>query len=189
MNALSSPVRDVDISKFMSRVLRHAPEQAGLVLDESGWTDFSALCSAVTKRFGASAEDVRRVVDENPKKRFVVEGGRIRAAQGHSVAVDLGLQPAVPPPSLFHGTKAASLRAILREGLTKQARHHVHLSPDAQTARVVALRRKGDDVILKIDAGRMAMEGFTFFKSENGVWLTDQVPPAFITSIGHEAQP
>lgn len=189
MNTTPPPVRDVDISKFMSLVLRHAPAKAGLVLDPNGWTDFSALCAATAKRFGSSTDDIRRIVRESPKQRFVLAGERIRAAQGHSVSVDLGLQPATPPAHLFHGTSAERVPAILREGLTKQGRHHVHLSPDEATARVVAARRHGENALLRVEAGRMAREGFVFFLSDNGVWLTDNAPPAFITVSEGEAQP
>lgn len=172
---------DTQISKFMSLVLRHAPQDAGLTLDENGWTDFKRLCHVIWDRFGVSADEVRRIVNENPKKRFTIDGNRIRAAQGHSVEVDLELRPSAPPDILFHGTKEGFLPAILREGLTKQARHHVHLSPDVATAEKVAERRKGGDVVLKVDAKAMVARGFLFFLSENGVWLTDSVPPEFLS--------
>jgi putative RNA 2'-phosphotransferase len=119
---------DTQISKFMSLVLRHAPQEAGLSLDENGWADLGALCTIIQAKFGASAGDVARIVAENPKRRFAIEGNRIRAVQGHSVDVDLGLAPTIPPDALYHGTKEEFLPAILREGLTRQSRQHVHLS-------------------------------------------------------------
>ncbi|WP_442577626.1 RNA 2'-phosphotransferase [Mesorhizobium sp. ASY16-5R] len=179
---------DTQISKFMSLVLRHAPQEAGLVLDENGWTDFTRLCEVIRERFGVSADEVLRIVDECPKKRFTIDENRIRAAQGHSVEVDLELRPSAPPDILFHGTKERFLAAILKEGLTRQARHHVHLSSDIATATKVAERRKGDDVVLKIDAKAMAAGGFLFFLSENGVWLTNAVPPEFLSKIDQEAE-
>jgi putative RNA 2'-phosphotransferase len=178
--------KDTDISKFMSLVLRHAPEQAGLMLDANGWTDLGALASAVEKRFGAIEADIRRVVDENAKKRFAIEGDRIRAVQGHSVGVDLGLQQSPPPATLFHGTKSENLASIMAGGLNRGERHHVHLSPDQATAQIVARRRKGEDVILAVDAGRMAADGSAFFLSENGVWLTDHVPASYL-SVAEDA--
>ncbi|WP_102959158.1 RNA 2'-phosphotransferase [Mangrovicella endophytica] len=173
--------KDADVSRFMSLVLRHAPEQGGLTLDSNGWTDFATLCGVLSERFGVSAADVRRIVEQSPKKRFVLDGDRIRAAQGHSVKVDLGLAPVAPPDRLFHGTKLDSLPTILVEGLTKQARQHVHLSPDIETARVVADRRPGKSVILIVDTTAMQATGMTFFLSENGVWLTDAVPSQYLT--------
>ena len=119
---------DTQISKFMSLVLRHAPQEAGLSLDENGWADLGALCAVIQAKFSASAIDVQRIVDENPKKRFAIDGNRIRAVQGHSVDIDLGLAPSVPPAILYHGTKEEFLPSILHDGLTSQSRQHVHLS-------------------------------------------------------------
>ncbi|WFP60696.1 RNA 2'-phosphotransferase [Mesorhizobium sp. WSM4904] len=180
---------DTQISKFMSLVLRHAPEEAGLVLDDSGWADFGALCVVIRQKFGASAADVERVVAENPKRRFAIDGNRIRAVQGHSVDVDLGLMPSPPPAVLYHGTKEEFLPAILRDGLTGQSRLHVHLSMDIETARVVARRRKGKDVILRVDSAAMSGNGMTFFLSDNGVWLTNQVPPRYLHQISKRELP
>ena len=105
---------------------------------------------------------------------------RIRASQGHSVPVDLGLAPAVPPDRLFHGTSETVLPAIRAEGLHRGRRHHVHLSPDVETARRVGARRTGPVVILTVDAAAMAANGYPFYRSANGVWLTDTVPPAYL---------
>lgn len=180
---------DIQISKFMSLVLRHAPEEAGLTLDENGWADLGALCAVIERKFGASSADVARVVSENPKKRFAIAGDRIRAVQGHSVDIELGLAPTVPPTLLYHGTKEEFLPAILREGLTGQSRQHVHLSTDIETAYIVARRRKGKDAILRIDSAAMAGDGLTFFLSDNGVWLTDSVPPRYLREISERELP
>jgi putative RNA 2'-phosphotransferase len=174
---------DTQISKFMSLVLRHAPQEAGLSLDENGWADLGALCAVIERKFGASAADVARIVAENPKKRFAIEDDRIRAVQGHSVDIDLGLAPTEPPAVLYHGTKDGFLSAILREGLRSQSRQHVHLSKDIETALIVARRRNGKDVILQVDSAAMAGDGMTFFLSDNGVWLTDHVPPRYLHQI------
>lgn len=180
---------DIQISKFMSLVLRHVPEQAGLTLDENGWADLGALCAVIERKFGASAAEVARIVVENPKKRFAIEGDRIRAVQGHSIDIDLGLAPSIPPVMLYHGTKEEFLPAILREGLTNQSRQHVHLSKDIETALIVARRRKGKDAILKVDSAAMAGDGLIFFLSDNGVWLTDHVPPRYLHSISERELP
>jgi len=180
---------DTQISKFMSLVLRHAPQEAGLSLDENGWANLGALCAVIERKFGASVADVARVVAENPKKRFAIEGDRIRAVQGHSVDIDLGLAPTVPPTVLYHGTKDGFLSAILREGLRSQSRQHVHLSKDIETALIVARRRNGKDVILQVDSAAMAGDGITFFLSDNGVWLTDHVPPRYLHQISERELP
>jgi putative RNA 2'-phosphotransferase len=170
-------------SKFLSLVLRHKPETIGLKLDEAGWTDVEELlaaCARHGKRL--TREGLDRIVAENDKKRFAFsdDGQRIRASQGHSVKVDLGYSPAEPPETLYHGTAPQFLDSIRAEGLRAGQRHHVHLSRDRETASRVGQRR-GKPVILCVAAGRMHREGHAFFISANGVWLTETVPPSYLS--------
>jgi len=172
-------VNDTGISKTLSYWLRHAPEAAGLMLDAQGWTDTSAVMAALRENDASLDFDrLMRVVELSDKQRFELSAdtGRIRARQGHSVAVDLDLPPVTPPDVLYHGTPERFLDAILSEGLKRQARHHVHLSADIETANKVGQRR-GKPVILTIDAAAMAADGAVFFVTSNGIWLTDHVPP------------
>ncbi len=174
---------DVSESKFLSLVLRHKPENIGVVLDANGWIDIEVLLEAMAEH-GRPLDrtTLERLVRESDKQRFALseDGLRIRANQGHSVEVDLALQPQIPPEKLFHGTVDKFLASIFENGLLKGQRHHVHLSPDLETATKVGQRR-GQPVILEIAAAAMRAKGHQFFVSENGVWLVDQVPPEFIT--------
>lgn len=169
---------DLALSKTLSYWLRHAPEAAGLTLDAQGWADVDRLMTALAAQDPAIDFDrLVTVVELSDKQRFELSAdtARIRARQGHSVAVDLDLPPVAPPAVLYHGTVERFLAAILVEGLTPQARHHVHLSADLETARMVG-RRRGRPVILTIDAAAMAADGAVFHVTANGVWLTDHVP-------------
>lgn len=172
----------VELSKFLSWVLRHRPDAIGIILDDAGWTDVDALL-AHSRAHGRplTRELLERIVMESPKQRFALseDRRRIRASQGHSVEVELGYEPATPPEVLFHGSVASNIAAIRGDGLRKMSRHHVHLSPDEATARSVGGRR-GKPVILRVAAGRMHREGHVFFRSANGVWLTEHVPPEYI---------
>ena len=172
---------DVRLSKTLSYWLRHAPEAAGLTLDAAGWAETGAVLAALARETGAGAGDLQRVVAQNPKQRFELsdDGLRIRARQGHSVAAEGDWTAAVPPERLFHGTVEASLPAILAEGLKPMQRHHVHLSPDIETASRVGGRR-GAPVVLTVEAGRLHAAGEPFFLAGNGVWLTARVPPAYL---------
>ncbi|WP_137994511.1 RNA 2'-phosphotransferase [Streptomyces vilmorinianum] len=172
--------RTVKVSKYLSKHLRHQPERIGLVLDANGWTEIDTLLRAAAEHgFPISRAELDHVVAVNDKKRFAIEGTRIRASQGHTVQVDLDLPVAEPPAYLYHGTVAASLAAIRAEGLRPMARHHVHLSPDRETATRVGARR-GRPVVLSVDAGAMHRAGHVFHLSANGVWLTDAVPPEYL---------
>ncbi|MFD4538664.1 RNA 2'-phosphotransferase [Streptomyces bauhiniae] len=172
--------RTVKVSKYLSKHLRHRPERIGLTLDPAGWVEIDTLLAAAAAHgFPVTRAELDHVVAVNDKRRFAVEGGRIRASQGHSVEVALGLPPATPPPYLYHGTVARSLDAIRAEGLRPMNRHHVHLSADRETATRVGARR-GRPVVLAVDAGAMHRDGHVFHVSANGVWLTDAVPPHYL---------
>ncbi|GLW07851.1 putative RNA 2'-phosphotransferase [Microtetraspora sp. NBRC 13810] len=172
--------RMVKVSKYLAKHLRHQPERIGIELDAHGWVDVDTLLAALAaNRFPITREELELVVAGNDKQRFALDGGRIRASQGHSVPVDLGLPAVTPPPILYHGTAGGSVAAILAEGLRPMNRHHVHLSPDRETATRVGARR-GRAVVLVVDAAGMHAAGHEFHVSANGVWLTGHVPPGFI---------
>ncbi|MFD5029742.1 RNA 2'-phosphotransferase [Streptomyces sp. NPDC058405] len=176
--------RTVKVSKYLSKHLRHQPERIGIALDANGWVAVDELIRAAAEHgFRISRAELDHVVAVNDKRRFTVQGDRIRANQGHTVEVDLGLAPAEPPAYLYHGTVAGNLDAIRAEGLRPMLRHHVHLSPDRETATRVGARR-GRPVVLSVDAGAMHRGGLVFHVSANGVWLTDSVPPEFLRFPG-----
>lgn len=173
------------ISKFLSYVLRHKPGAIGLTLDDLGWADINELINKANQTGEVTTLDrdlIQKVVDNNDKKRFVISDDRqrIRASQGHSVNVDLQLKPVEPPEFLYHGTATRFLDSILKEGLKSQQRQYVHLSKDVETATVVG-QRYGKPVILTIKARLMYEQGFKFYLSENGVWLTEKIPYTLLT--------
>ena len=176
------PDKTVKTSKFLSLVLRHEPGLIGLTLDSAGWASVSELLQACrTHGRSLTLEELHQVVSSNDKQRFSLseDGQRIRANQGHSLALDLGYSPAVPPNILYHGTVEKFLPSIRAAGLKKGERHHVHLSPDEKTAERVG-RRRGRPIVLKVLSGRMHRAGHEFFLSPNGVWLTEHVPPEYL---------
>ncbi|MDO6431064.1 RNA 2'-phosphotransferase [Flavitalea sp. BT771] len=169
-------------SKFLSLVLRHKPEEIGLPLDVNGWADVDELisrCAVAGKRF--SAQELEEIVATNDKKRFAYNSdkSKIRASQGHSIDVELQLEVKEPPELLFHGTVEKFLPAIKSQGLLKMKRQHVHLSRDRATAEKVGERR-GEAIILIVRSDEMNQDGFVFYQSANGVWLTDHVPAKYI---------
>lgn len=174
---------DVRLSKLISLALRHEPQLLGLELDRCGWAPVEALLEGLCAKLGRAVThaELSRVVHQNDKQRFAFspDGRSIRANQGHTVPVDLGLEPVEPPTLLFHGTVARFLPAIRDHGLSRRERHHVHLSADRATAVTVGDRR-GEAIVLTIRAGEMAAAGHRFYRSANGVWLADAVPARFI---------
>ena len=174
--------RLVKISKFLSLVLRHQPDKIGITLDKAGWVAVDELLRACQQHsFPITLEELKIVVATSDKKRFAFneDGTQIRANQGHSVEVELGYQPVTPPALLYHGTAERFLVSIRQQGLVKGQRHHVHLSADEATALKVGVRH-GKPVVLQVQSGVMHRAGYLFFQSENGVWLTEYVPAAYL---------
>lgn len=168
-------------SKYLSLLLRHHPEKIGLQLDENGWASVEALLLKWDGPVILDYTSLEHIVSTNNKKRFSFDesGQKIRASQGHSIGVDLQLEPQSPPDFLYHGTVEIYLASIRLQGLLKMDRQHVHLSVDESTATLVAQRR-GKPMLLRIRSGDMQAAGYSFFLSANAVWLTEQVPVDYI---------
>lgn len=177
----------VSLSKLLSLVLRHKPEEIGIELDGTGWTDVDVLLDKLAAT-GKKIDRVllERIVRESDKQRFALsaDGKKIRANQGHSAMIDLGLLAAIPPGVLFHGTATRFVASILKNGLNSGARMYVHLSSDIKAAFNVGARH-GEPTVLLIDAKQMHLDGHVFNLSENGVWLVHHVPPTYIEPANH----
>lgn len=172
----------IKISKFLSYHLRHNPGEIGLELEPGGWIAVEALLAAAqAHQFPLTRSQLNLVVETSNKQRFSFDstGTRIRANQGHSIPIDLQLEPRCPPEILYHGTGHQAVESILAQGLQKRARHHVHLSPDIDTATEVGMRH-GKPVVFTIKAAEMHQFGHLFYCSDNGVWLVDEVPPEYL---------
>jgi len=170
------------ISKFLSLVLRHQPETIGIQIDQNGWVDIDDLIDKANNygiKFDRST--LNHIVETNSKKRFVYNDtfDKIRANQGHSIEVDLGYTNQQPPEILFHGTSEKSVVSILATGLDKRSRQHTHLSADFETAKKVG-QRHGKPFVFKVLARQMYDDNFAFYISNNGVWLTDNVPIEYL---------
>lgn len=174
----------VRTSKFLSLVLRHEPEKIGLQLDPQGWVAIDELLSKAASHLPLTTELLHEGVCTSDKQRFAIseDGTRIRANQGHSVPVELGMTPQAPPEQLYHGTATRFLDSIRKQGLLRGERHHVHLSAATETAVKVGARH-GQPIVLIVNAGDMHRAGHVFFQSDNGVWLVEHVPPSFFAVI------
>lgn len=173
---------DMRISKFISLLLRHKPQEADLILDEYGWCNTSDLIKGLNiKGFKANLEDVKRIVREDDKQRYCFneDKTKIRASQGHSIKINLELKSIKPPTVLYHGTSKRVIENILKQGINKQNRQYVHLSDNLETASKVG-KRHGELIILEINSEQMFLDGYKFYLSENKVWLADFVPMKYI---------
>ena len=175
----------VNAGKFISLILRHKPETIGLTLDEHGWADVDQLIAGIQKTIpDFTMEILEEIVRTNNKQRYAFneDHTKIRANQGHSIQVDVELKEAEPPEILYHGTGAKSVAAITDQGLLPRTRLYVHLSKDITTAVAVG-KRHGSPAVFSVMAGQMHEDGFLFYLSENGVWLTKTVPPEYLRLI------
>ena len=173
------------LSKFISLILRHKPEEIGITLDDFGWANVEDLINGINesgrKIDMSSLEEIVRT-DNKQRYSFNEDKTKIRANQGHSIPVKVDLKELEPPNTLYHGTATKSLEGIKQLGIKSMSRLYVHLSKDFETAKQVGSRH-GECVILVINAKRMYEDGFKFYLSENGVWLTEYVDPKYILSI------
>ncbi len=180
----------VKISKHLSYVLRHHPDSIGIELDENGWTDVDLLIENSQDKIEFTFDDLKEVVATSDKQRFKFNGDetKIMANQGHSVTVDLQLAEVVPPFKLYHGTAQRFLSSIMKEGLNKMNRHHVHMYDGSEIKKAKdtgARHQKGTEaVVLVIEAKQMHNEGHKFYKTDNNVYLTDSVPAKYIKIDG-----
>lgn len=176
--------RRTRLSKFVSGALRHFPGDAGLSLDDGGWVAFDALADAVADRYSwVDPEHVEAVVQTDPKGRFEREAGRIRAAYGHSVDVELGATEAPVPERLYHGTAPRNLEAITSEGLRPMGRQTVHLSETPAEAREVGLRHADAPVVPVVDAESMRRDGVEIDKRGDATYTVDRVPPTYLDRL------
>lgn len=171
-------------SKFMSYVLRHGVTEVGVTMSTGGWVAIDDLIQQSQDHTALTNELILEVVATNNKRRFALsdDGLSIRASQGHSVQIDLGLTPEAPPAVLYHGTAEKSMASIRQDGLRSGDRNHVHLSSDTTTARAVG-QRHGRPVVIEVDAATMFADGYHFYLSENNVWLTEAVPSMYLKVI------
>ncbi|MGH1437551.1 MAG: RNA 2'-phosphotransferase [Lewinella sp.] len=180
-----SPEYLKSLSKFLSLILRHKPEVIGIKLDENGWADVDALIEgAMDKNKEMDLPILEAIVASDEKQRYTFneDKSKIRANQGHSVKVDLELEPVKPPKILYHGTTERFVQSIMLKGIEPRSRNHVHLSEDVETATEVGDRR-GDTMIFKVFSGAMFRDGYHFYQSANGVWLTDLVPNKYLDML------
>ena len=173
------------ISKFISLILRHQPEAIGISLDEHGWADVKELIQGINKKYHINMQILEQIVSEDEKQRYSFNEDKtlIRANQGHSIPVDVELKELVPPEILFHGTAKKFVSSIDKEGLIPKSRLYVHLSQDIETANKVG-QRHGEPVIYVVKSKKMYNDGYKFYCSVNGVWLTKKVPPKYLEKKG-----
>lgn len=176
--------KEQQLSKYISLILRHQPQAAGITLDEHGWADTKELIAGINKTHSIDMALLEKIVAEDEKQRYSFNEDKtlIRANQGHSINVDVELKQSEPPKILWHGTGKKFTDSIDKIGLIPKSRLYVHLSADTETAKKVGARH-GIPIIYKVNAEQMSEDGFLFYKSENGVWLTKSVPIKYLEKI------
>lgn len=173
-----------DLSKYLSLILRHKPEVIGITLDEHGWANVEELINGISKTNTFNMQMLEEIVSTDEKQRYSFNEDKtlIRANQGHSVQVDVELEKVTPPRYLWHGTAEKYVESIDKNGLIPKSRLYVHLSADKEIAIKVGSRH-GNPVIYRVRSADMSIDGFEFYLSKNGVWLTKTVPVKFLDKL------
>ena len=172
------------MGKYVSMLLRHHPEEAGIVIDGHGWTDVMDLIDKVSPKYPLTEDLLHQIAFGPDKQRyeFSEDGKRVRAVHGHSIKVDLGYSEMEPPKFLYHGTAEKYRESIEKTGLEKRNRQYVHLSERIDQAKDVG-RRHGKLVLYQVDANKMYSDGYVFYRSTSGVWLTESVPIEYMSEL------
>lgn len=173
-----------NLGKFLAYVLRHHPEAVGIALDAHGWADVDALIEGIARTRPFDREMLEEIVRTDEKQRYALsaDGCKIRASQGHSIAVDLEMKAQQPPDVLWHGSATRFHDSIMKQGLQRMGRQYVHLSGDCATAVKVGARH-GTPIVYQVLSREMYADGYPFYRAENGVWLTEQVPAAYLVPV------
>ena len=168
----------INLGRQIAGLLRHHPEKKGLTVNKNGWSSTKLLCEAL----GIEIDSLDEVVDTNNKKRFEYSKDKklIRAVQGHSLDVDVGLEKKTPPDELYHGTSLENKLYLTNSGISPMERIYVHLSENTSTAIQVG-KRHGEPSILRVDTKQMHDDGYSFYQSRNGVWCTDYIPTKYFS--------
>ncbi len=174
----------IKLSKLVSFILRHKPEDYEITLDDEGWVDISVLIKQIVGRHkeyaGINKGSFEQITKQSGKQRFEIKDNRIRAFYGHSIEAKIVRDKSCPPDVLYHGTPTQTAQLILKDGLKAMNRQNVHMSSDEQTAEIVAKRWHSDYLILKVDAKRAFDEGINFYEGNENIWLADFIPPQYI---------
>ena len=171
------------LSKTISKILRHRPEQFGIQLDDEGWTSLDLLIQRLRRQQkwkDLEEQDILDMMATASKQRYEVKNGRIRAYYGHSIPKKISKVASSPPGILYHGTAKATVPLIGESGLLPMNRQYVHLSADIQTATIVGKRRDIRPTILQVNALEASQSGIDFYLENNGIWLSEPIPPKFI---------
>lgn len=168
----------IPFSKRLAYLLRHSN-----LPNRNGWVRVSVLLNEMS----ITLQILRVIVEEDTKGRFEFSENEssVRALYGHSIDVDLGLEPTIPPPVLYHGTAEKYIDSIMKEGLRPRKRNFVHLSETIDMAKQIGTRH-GSPVVLSIDIEAMIRTGYKFYKAQNSIWLTGDIPPKFLKVICYE---
>ncbi|MDJ0942649.1 MAG: RNA 2'-phosphotransferase [Kiloniellales bacterium] len=176
--------RSQRLSRLVAHALRHRPDLYGLELDRNGWIELETLARALAgsrpEWRDLAAAEIRAMVAAATKQRYEIRGERIRARYGHSLPEKIEGNPVVPPALLYHGTTPEALPRIRTQGLKPMRRHYVHLSPDPETATLVAERRSKTPVIIEVRARDAHAEGLAFYRGNDQVWLSDPIPASYL---------
>ena len=169
------------VSIYLSLILRHKPEEAGITLDKHGWAKVDELIKGVRRKHPLDMETLEEIVATDNKQRYSFNEDRtlIRANQGHSIPVDVELEQVEPPEYLYHGSATKYMNSIYAHGLLPRSRLYVHLS-DTPSKAIEVGKRHGKPVVYKIRSGVMYRDGFVFYRSVNGVWLTEEIPVEYL---------
>jgi len=175
------------LSRILAGALRHFPEKFGLMMDGKGWVDISSLIDAIgTGRSGFNwlkVHHIEALVSTDPRGRYQIDGGMIRATYGHTIDVNLDDLPIAEIDEFFYPVTEEEIDIILEGGLHPIDRKKVHLSGSIEKATEAGKVRTEDPLILKIDGKKAKKAGLKIYQAGKDVFITDAIDAKFISKV------
>ena len=166
------------IGRTLAAILRHG--KFGLDMDAQGNVSLKDVMAKIRERNPRMnwlrARHIEALVETDPKGRYVISNGKIRATYGHTIPLDIRLDCEDIPDELFYPATPEEAEIILESGIFPSDRAMVHLSRGYRDAVRAGSVRTEDPVILVIDTGVCMELGSDIGRAAKTVYLCRSVP-------------
>ena len=175
------------LSRILAGALRHFPDKLGLMMDGKGWVDINSLIDAIgTGRSGFKwlrKHHIDALVDTDPRGRYQIDGGMIRATYGHTIDIDTDDLPLAEIEEFYYPVTEEEADIILEGGLQPIDRTKVHLSGSIEKAQEAGKVRTDKPLILRIDGKKANKDGLKIYHAGTDVYTTDAIDAKYLSMV------
>ncbi len=175
------------LGRIIAGVLRHFPEKLGVMIDGHGWVDVSEFVEAIgISRSGfhwLRDHHIEAIALTDPKGRYQIDGGMVRATYGHTIDINLDDLPLADIDEFFYPVTEEEIDIILEGGLNPIDRKNVHLSGSIEKALEAGRVRTEEPLIIKIDGAKAKKDGIIIYHAGKDVYITDRIDAKYISKV------